>query len=1446
MKPYIITILILLLSLVTQSKSEYVDYYSNEPTSSEDIKINPCNENIAIHDWGFWYLEQGDETYWSISKNLINHTFASEIEDGFSDTTVYGFHALKLDSYYNQDVFYLNGTIDELEDKHSTYYISMRVSSVNDNFMMSVTVDYDPPNRITQVGTNYFQQQIMVLYEPDYILDDVPHNISISISFMDDCRVYIDDIKLIRYANVSMIQDNTPLYVSTTGSDTTGDGSFDKPFASVQNAIASIGQNTTIFVMPGLYCGLGNSWIDPSTSISAAVIQAHDLGDKPTFSGVGLLNIISYEAWAVDVFFLNGLVLSEPNQRPNGGLVYVSGISDIYFMNTDFYQNLPGNQTIFLNYLNWTSFFNCTFKSTIDDAYFVQIQGVFGDEFCQFEQCYFYSNNPLDMLDMDQVQIYDSFFYKSTPTSLSQPCEIIADVVDTMLVKNTYFETTFCITGTETQFEKVTFANARSSFTSMADAILLLQNSGTIFDTCTIKNSTLETYIQVFEGSVLIQNCNFEIDPQYFGMQYILDSQTANVNISSSLFLGQGAGTAISLESSPCYILNSTFTDLQSFMVASQSTIFLTESLIFNSSLAGNSIFQGSLITDNCYFTKSANTNGYLTMTLSIFSDTASIFQHNSGGTFINAMKTTIDLTNTTLAQNNGNSVFILSESSSIYMYNVNATKNRAQKGSLLYLQDSCYATLTGCWLDSNKAFQQGGVVFIQDNAVVFMEFTTAQGNTAPQGGVICSIAIPLSSGFENIQINGGIFKENSAMDGAVLYYLNNPPSISNTTVFLNNNDTIGGDIALGKAFIQPLTTLPSLIASGQNSIRVKFQLVDSEQDFLTGNKTCPHSCQLYFFVGGNFIQSKTLLNDGSVTFENLTLVGELGTIQNIVVYSNQETIQSYKTTVQFETCFGGSMPNSNNQLCVPCDSGTYGMNGLNCTVCPENIVCLGGNNTMADIGYWIYDNQTQEILEAYQCPPDVCLSNNTCAENYQGPLCAQCVEGYYNCGSGCKYEDKIDLIVVILKLIIFFVLVLAQQVSSDSSGLIPIALYFMQTLVVLSSGVKFSIISIISGASSSSTRQGSSKSSIISYVNDCIGPFGFYWNHYFVLAQPVILLLILAVIILIEFLLRLTGILYKIPIIRSFVSKSDKEFRNRQFSAFIKVCMNSYGPLITEMMLILFCVQVGYYELLTSNPAVQCSGSSYSLATQVTWGLFPIIILFPLIIFVLLYKSKDKLNDEHVERQLGVFFLKYKKKFYFWDVLLLFKRFSIVTLSLLEFDSNVRSIALVFLCLFYLFLQIKYQPFLSKKDNYLETISLTLLFISCIYLDNGLWAITEQWVLLVSVVIFGIAAVKLQGQHYWNEFKKTAAPVIEKIKQFCSCCFSNITKKTRTRKRMVDYDSEDDDENESDGYTDDSDLSQKYIGKVDQRNLLANSINSTILSSSYQHFGSINGNDPF
>ncbi len=105
------------------------------------------------------------------------------------------------------------------------------------------------------------------------IADQVGTNGNISIDprfcFPDTGNYYLHDIspcspsnndcnKLIGRYGTDCIYENRIIYVSTTGNDITGDGSYDLPYATIRKGITRAVDSDTVMLMPGTYTGDGN------------------------------------------------------------------------------------------------------------------------------------------------------------------------------------------------------------------------------------------------------------------------------------------------------------------------------------------------------------------------------------------------------------------------------------------------------------------------------------------------------------------------------------------------------------------------------------------------------------------------------------------------------------------------------------------------------------------------------------------------------------------------------------------------------------------------------------------------------------------------------------------------------------------------------------------------------------------------------------------------------------------------------------------------------------------------------------------------------------------------------------------------------------------------------------------------------------------------------------
>ncbi|EFA80954.1 hypothetical protein PPL_06189 [Heterostelium album PN500] len=1319
-----------------------LNIYSSSSYNSRDMHLKTadeaksCNSGI-IQDWGFAELAAGNPlSPWKITNSTnFKTSFVRQLEEGFQDRSITGYWAMEIEllDFYSTFTYYINQSVVLPNNSiaNEGIYISFSFDSPQMDTQITIEIDGFQVFQISPTSTQY-ERSTQIFYIPLFWLDGRAHNIIMGIVFFGSGinRIYIEDYKAFRmqledgaYPNL-LKKDNSyyienqikrsedtdtkdhEYYVASNGSDCTGDGTYDNPYASIQQAIYFASHsNSIINLFPGTYCGLGNSYLDTQSK------------------GI------------------------RSNKLETGSAILISGLTSLSVTNCDF-SNLPNN-SITLNYLSDVSFYNSTFMGYTD--YAIYVTGLLGNEQLIIDNCTFHGSSTLFLLNMDSVKIVNTKMPGFKKDIVTPNCAFSINMVNTVSLSNSYIGTTTCAVQTNMTLDNVVIGSEFATATT----ILLTQNAHLYIRNNVFNYFSTINCILAFHGSVTIESSIFNTTAAYTTVMV----ESCTLSITNTTFRKELRPVA--LDSANAQISNSTFESCMQFVSGTQSNLYLGFSKITEYDGYTNNFVNSLINSVNNSYTDVYSLTPIFTLYRTTFNDYGT-YLYASMSTYIQSRtQSIVNMNYTTFTKCPGDSLIFASDFSKITVYNMLAKYNHIESPGCIFngVDQSVILVYNSNFTKNSANF--GGVATTTVNANLSFFNCTFIGNFATQTGGLVYTTSSVSVTMENV-----VAMNNHAREGSIIYYTQEIPFIGDS-FFSNNTQTYGSEIALGTASFDLTYGVKSLtfIDSGSSGYSFYLQLQDNNYNNLT-NKFCKSSCSAYISLAGQFLQSCDIAENGTAQFINMTLIGQVGSVSNLVISSNDPSINELSLQILFNNCTPGHQPSQNGQLCVPCQAGSYGTDGWTCSVCPANVICNGPDYLPAT-GYWIEDSLNNLI--AYPCPEGLCGEGGNCTQDYTGPLCAACEPGFYNCGSGCKKTESVNVTIIILKVLVFFALVLFQQLSDDSSGLVTIALYFIQNLVVISNGIKFSIISAFSGSSSS---HAGSSNSIISFMNDCIAPLSFYTNHYIILMQPLFLFVVLTIIIIIELTFRRTGIIFKVPFIKSMISASESEFRNRQFSAFIKICMNSYGPLITEILLILFCYNVGSYVLLNANPGIQCQGSSYETAKHITWGLLSIVILFPFL---------------------------------------------------------------------------KYQPFVQTIDNHLETISLTLLFVCCIYLDNALWETTEQWILLLSLLVFIGAALKLQFQYYWNQAKKIATPILERIR---ACHYGRSGGRSRTYSQnhgandtTFDYDQEQDDE-----YDENSSLvasNKDHIGKVDQRNNMSLSFRVGSLGNNNNNNTTVNSTDP-
>ncbi|KAN0025906.1 hypothetical protein ACTFIU_001670 [Dictyostelium citrinum] len=969
--------------------------------------------------------------------------------------------------------------------------------------------------------------------------------------------------------------------------------------------------------------------------------------------------------------------------------------------------------------------------------------------------------------------------------------------------------------------------------------------------------------IYISQGSgVIIQNVVIEdssgnIGAAIFAMELskvnILNTVIRNIGITNSLISSSDSDLVLSQSSIyntsndyTIYLFFGTFKLFDSNITDSKGSFYATQTIINITSTLFDEISVGSHVFQDCQVeiigSTFSNLNGFFYSSFSKIHIIGSLIEKSITQFLMISPLSNVLIENSIFSSNTDTIINLLSQSN-LTVINSKFIDNfsNTSTNSILTQYEGSTSTFKNVLFENNRSPGiLGGCIFTFSSVV--LDNCTAIGNFAKQGGVI-STTITGSL----ITIDGGSYINNSASGGGgVIFYSSIPgPTILNNATFSGNTASYGNNTATDAALIDVEDPFPTTFRSGQDTYSGRIYIKDEEGQIVSGFEV-----KIFLQISGNTIDSTSTFN-GIAIFSNTTLYGPINTTVDVEFLSNNPNLPVSQTTSNVLKCSPGQIPSTTKIECTECRTGSYGYNGETCVQCPSiHAYCPGGAKVNQFEGWWYDINQTDKPYVLYECPNVNCIGSNTsdmCAPHSFGPLCAQCDPGYYDWGEGCKRCDKTSPILFIAIVVVSIGMIILVQSSDSESGLMTVIIYFAQTLMVLSTGVKFNFLALLN-----LEFQPGGSSSIFGI---CPGPFDYYQQHYFTLLSAPWLIGVLLISTAIFYIVYRYKLIQKLKnkiikeqeeneksksisnyssivitsdpgtinnsslqkslerksllrkqqplenddddssntvttndggdlsrdgyttiadgkhsilgksietsisgslgsqvtlIDNATATPSNQTFLSQQLGAFIKLMLNIYTPIGKATFELFFCENVGVSAyVLIANNGVSCFTEQYHKALMVSYCLLIVIIGFPLILMILLFLNRKSLDDPHTQRTYGVFILKYKSSFYFWDVILLLRRLLIILMSTMDPTSAARSFLLVVVSLVSVLLQLKYQPFKRISDNRLELTSLSLLFICCVYLDNTVYQSIEQWIVISSSIIFFLHAVYILYSNY-------------------------------------------------------------------------------------------------
>lgn len=631
-----------------------------------------------------------------------------------------------------------------------------------------------------------------------------------------------------------------------------------------------------------------------------------------------------------------------------------------------------------------------------------------------------------------------------------------------------------------------------------------------------------------------------------------------------------------------------------------------------------------------------------------------------------------------------------------------------------------------------------GGAIYLIDSSVsiidcMFMDNLASSFIIDSEGG---SIYIYISNVAYKVNIQNSNFSNNIAdVSGGAIQWLGIQPTLDQN-IYSNNKAVYGPDFAsyscklsyTSERFLQEAT-----IAPGQeyNSSIVSYVLDHYDQIVTNDYKTSASlivSDSDKFSISGSYSGTSS---GGIINITGFIVYGKPGTTANFSLsplFSSASSAAAQPLNIEFtlRSCIAGEVEEFN-RACTECSIGTYNLKqGSDCLSCPTGAVCYGGSKIVAASGYWRASKTSDNF---YRCPnPSACLeeeigsTEDHCASGYEGNCCQSCADGYSRTSSNectaCMDEEKNTglLIGLILIAIIILVSITVSTLNGAYKEETITSIYFkiiMNYFQLVGLTISFDLgwpwfvrkMFQMQGRATGGSEQ------LISV--DCFlqGEIEPYYAKLVILALIPFLCFVFS------------GIFWTVW----GKMKKSENLKAKLIGSMI-VQLFFFQPTLVKYNFSMFnCTELapGQYYM-TEDMSISCWKSdhltytlSVALPSLIIW-----CISVPVLLVILLYKNRSKLDNISNKLMFGFLYKGFKKEIFFWEFIILLKEVLIISCSVFLKNISVPIQALaVFIIIFASFvLQQRLHPYTYVQLNQMEIRSIA---VSAVTIYAGMFFLT-------------------------------------------------------------------------------------------------------------------------
>ena len=654
-----------------------------------------------------------------------------------------------------------------------------------------------------------------------------------------------------------------------------------------------------------------------------------------------------------------------------------------------------------------------------------------------------------------------------------------------------------------------------------------------------------------------------------------------------------------------------------------------------------------------------------------------------------------------------------------------------------------------------NKNNEIGGVIYCENSNLILTSNAFVNNSASQVGGVI------YFNGTFKLILKNNSFIDNFGWEGGAIKYTDTLPIVENDNIFLNNTAYYGPDFAsypIRFSIIEYLNQLneSQLFMNGKPSNLVpvfqnfSINLLDIlNQTVVTINNSyifidlLSSNLSLYFSIKGEtripILKGRVFINQTffSSNLSNAILNFQI-TTNAIQVYENEDLKLSQNEKIvnnqyilniplKIQNCSLGEYFDKNLFFCIPCPRGTFSLVLYveKCELCPNEADFCADSRIFLQNGYWRSNNFSQRI---YKCLPisESCRGgfDSACEIGYTGPLCQSCERGansytkaYGNKCFICLNNYSLQIFQLVLggvALIAFYIYILRgnlklnETFKFDKAGNLSQQCHddFYSTIYNKIIVDYFQMISFVKGLDLNWTEIVSIFFQIDYYVGNAPG----YIFSFDCLIQdsfsikPLYLQMIL---------------FSSLPFISIFLIwcfwfwRLKKSYHQniqlfwQKYTTSELVLLNILQPtIVNAMMKILTCREIDGTYYILNNYNYECRNEentwyifAISLPSLFVWG-----VMYQILNLSRILRYRKALDAENVRTRIGFLYNFYRKKYYYWEFVEIYKKYIIIfIITYWQVNPEIKSLIVLFLIYLLCVLLNRFKPFITQEINNLS-----------------------------------------------------------------------------------------------------------------------------------------------